>query len=151
MRRRSPLDSLSSMISGATTIHATTPRAFLRQHRPTDETYGYAPGSDVGGFDLWMGSANQMSMWTALADARQAAGGDAAVANPAVRDALLRAESGIWYLSLAIPQPRFLTDLYLARFRSLISEIYLGAGKNVPADIAPLKLETPAPVGIPGK
>ena len=98
-----------------------------------------------------MGTANQMSMWTALDDARKAAGGNAAVGNPAVRDALLRAESGIWYLSLAIPQPRYLTDEYIAQFRSLISDIYHGAGKTVPSDIAPLKLETPAPVGIPGK
>ncbi len=145
------LDDLSAVLSGEGNIRAATPGEYLRQHKPTSETYGYEPGTDVGGFDLWMGTANQMSMWSALDDARKAAGGNAAVANPAVRDALLRAESGIWYLSLAIPQPRYLTDQYIAQFRSLISDIYHGAGKTVPSDIAPLKLETPAPVGIPGK
>jgi hypothetical protein len=145
------LDDLSAMIAGGQGLRAATPKEYLRQHKPSAETYGYAPGSDVGGFDLWMGSANQMSMWSALGAARKAAGGDAAIANAAVRDALLRAESGLWYLSLVLPQPRYLTDASLARFRSLIGDIYRGAGKNVPSDMAPIKLETPAPVGIPGR
>ena len=49
-----------------------------------------------------------------------------------------------------LPQPRYLTDESLATFRDLISDIYRGAGKPVPADIAPVQMETPAPVGIPG-
>jgi hypothetical protein len=137
-------------MSGGRSIRAATPKAFLREHKPTSETYGYAPGSDVGGFDLWMGSANQASLWNALNDARKAAGGDKAVANPAVRGTLLRAESGVWFLALAIPQPRYLLDRYLADFRALIAEIYRGAGKTVPSDVAPVQLETPQPVGIPG-
>ena len=144
------LDDLSETLAGGRSIHAMTPKAFLREHRPTSETYGYAPGSDVGGFDLWMGSANQASLWNALDDARKAAGGDKAVANPAVRDPLLRAESGVWYLALAIPQPRYLLDRYLSDFRALIADIYHGAGKSVPAQVAPVQLETPQPVGIPG-
>ncbi|MBV8667806.1 MAG: hypothetical protein JOZ28_01205 [Candidatus Eremiobacteraeota bacterium] len=144
------LDDLSATMSAGRSIRAATPKAFMNEHRPTSETYGYAPGSDVGGFDLWMGSANQASLWNALNDARKAAGGDSAVANPAVRDALLRAESGVWYLALAIPQPRYLLDRYLADFRALIAEIYRGAGKTVPSNVAPVQLETPQPVGVPG-
>ncbi|MDQ6768022.1 MAG: hypothetical protein M3Z41_09475 [Candidatus Eremiobacteraeota bacterium] len=145
------LEKLVSFLSSAQSMRAAAPKDYLREHPPTLETYGYAPGSDAGGFDLWMGSANQMSLWNALADARKAAGGDGALAKEAVRSALLRAESGLWYLSLALPQPRYLTDQSLSRFRSFIADIYRGAGKTVPVDIAPVRLETPAPVGIPGR
>ena len=146
--RAAVLDALATMLGGNTSMRASTPKEFLREHPPTSETYGYAPGSDAGGFDLWMGSANQMSLWSALSDARTAAGGDAALQNQDVRELLLRAESGAWYLSVATPQPRALADRSLARFRSLIADIYRAAGKPVPADIAPVKLDTVAPVGI---
>jgi hypothetical protein len=144
------LEDLTAMLAGGRAMRATSPKDYLRQHPPTADTYGYAPGSDVGGFDLWMGSANQMAMWSALAEARRAAGGDAALEQGEVRVALLRAESGLWYLSLTLPQPRYLTDQSLSRFRALIADIYRAVGKPVPADIAPVKLETPAPVGVPG-
>lgn len=144
------LDDFGLTMSAGRSIRAMTPKAFLREHRPTTETYGFAPGSDVGGFDLWMGSANQASLWSALDDARKAAGGDKAVTNPAVRDSLLRAESGVWFLALAIPQPRYLLDRYLSDFRALIADIYRGAGKSVPVQVAPVQLETPQPVGVPG-
>ena len=145
------IDHLVAMLTSNPAVTGTTPKEFLRRHPPSAETYGYAPGSDAGGFDLWMGSANQMSMWTALADARKAVGGDAGLANAGVREALLRAESGLWFLSLAIPQPRYLTDRSLLRFRAAIAGVYLAAGKSAPPNIAPVKLEAPAPVGASGR
>ncbi len=145
------LDDVTAMITNGRTMRSTTPKEYLRQHPPTVETYGYAPGSDAGGFDSWMGSSNQMSLWNALADARKAAGGDAAIEKPDVRDVLLRAESGRWYFWLAGYQPRSFTDQSLSRFRTLIAEIYRNAGKPVPPNIAPVKLETSAPVGTPGQ
>lgn len=148
--RAQVLDDLTATLAGGRSIFAATPKDILRRHPPTVETYGYEPGSDVGGFDLWMGSANQLSLWTALADARKAAGGDSALENVAAREALLRAESGIWYLSLALPQPRYLTDRSLTRFRALIADIYHAADRPVPASIAPVKLDAPAPVGTSG-
>ncbi|HEV2878510.1 MAG TPA: hypothetical protein VGW96_02920 [Candidatus Eremiobacteraceae bacterium] len=149
--RQQILDDLMALLASAPAIRATTPRDYLRQHPPTAETYGYAPGSDAGGFDSWMGSANQMSLWNALADARKAVGGDVALEKPDVRDALLRAESGMWYFWLAAYQPRYLTDQSLSRFRTLIAEVYRAGGKPVPPNIAPVKLDAPAPVGIPGQ
>ena len=145
------LDNLVAMMASGRTMRSTTPKEYLRQHPPTVETYGYAPGSDAGGFDLWMGSSNQMSLWTALGDARKAAGGDAALERPDVRDALLRAESGRWYLWLSAYQPRSSTDQSLSRFRGLIAEIYRSAGQPVPRNIAPVKVDAPAPVGVPGQ
>jgi len=144
------LDDVMAMITNGRTMRATTPKDYLRQHPPTVETYGYAPGSDAGGFDSWMGSSNQMSLWNALADARKAAGGDAALEKPELRDALLRAESGQWYFWLAAYQPRSSTDQSLSRFRTLIAEIYRSAGKPVPSNIAPVKLDASAPVSTPG-
>jgi hypothetical protein len=148
--RAQVLEDLTATLAGGRSIASATPKGYLRAHAPTAQTYGYEPGTDVGGFDLWMGSANQLSMWTALADARKAAGGDAAVTNAAARDSLLRAESGLWYLTLALPQPRYLTDQSLARFRALIADLYHAAGQRVPANIAPVKLDAPAPVGTSG-
>jgi len=145
------LDDLVAMMANGRSMRSTTPKDYLRQHPPTVETYGYAPGSDAGGFDSWMGSSNQMSLWSALADARKATGGDAGLEKPAVRDALLRAESGRWYFWLAAYQPRALTDQSLSRFRALIAEIYRNAGKSVPLNIAPVKLDASAPVGVPGQ
>jgi hypothetical protein len=141
------LDDVMAMITNGRTMRSTTPKEYLHQHPPTVETYGYAPGSDAGGFDSWMGSSNQMSLWNALADARKAAGGDAAIEKQDVRDVLLRAESGRWYFWLAGYEPRSVTDQSLSRFRTLIAEIYRNAGKSVPPNIAPVKLETSAPVG----
>ena len=145
------LDDLMAMMTSGRTMRSTTPKEYLRLHPPTVETYGYAPGSDAGGFDSWMGSSNQMSLWNALVDARKAAGGDAALEKPEVRDALLRAESGRWYLWLAPFQTRSFTDQSLSRFRALIAEIYRSAGKTVPPNIAPVKLEASAPLGAPGQ
>ena len=55
-------------------------------------------------------------------------------------DALLRAESGRWFATLMLPQPRYLTEATLAQFRALIAQIYRASNKPVPTSIAPVKL-----------
>ncbi|GEM_PF-1524616 len=140
--RAAALDAIAALLAGA---NASTPRVFLQAHPPTADTYGYEAATDAGDFSLWMGSANQVSLWNALGAARTAAGGDSAVASAPVRDALLNAESGRWYLALALAQPRYLTDASLAQFRDLIGRVYRAAGKLVPRSIAPVKLGEPSP------
>lgn len=148
--RAAALDAIAATLS-TSTARGSTPRDVLNASPPTSDTYGYEATSDAGDFSLWMGSANQVSMWNALDAARSAAGGDSAVTNASVRDALLQAESGRWYLTPALIQPRYLTDASLAAFRELIGRIYRDAGKPVPRTIAPVKeLEpTPAPTIAP--
>jgi hypothetical protein len=147
--RAEALDALAAALS-TPNVRGVTPREFLAAHPPTADTYGYEAASDAGDFNLWMGSQNQMSLWNALLDARQAAGGDAALSRPQIRDSLLQAESGRWFLALDLPQPRYLTDALLAQFRTLIAQIYQAAGKPAPANIAPIKLnETPAASPVP--
>lgn len=138
--REAALDDFSAALSGGE-IRASTPRHFLSDHPPTAATYGYDAASDVGGFGLWMGSQPQMTLWSALADARKAAGGDSALSNAGVRDALLRAESGRWFMVPSLPQPKYVSEYQLSQFRSLLAQIYRAAGSRVPANIAPIKLE----------
>jgi hypothetical protein len=142
--RAEALDAIAAALS-TTTARGSTPRDVLSASPPTSYTYGYEATSDAGDFSLWMGSANQVSMWNALEAARQAAGGDSAVADARVRDALLQAEAGRWYLALALVQPRYLTESALAAFRDLIGRVYRDAGKPVPRNIAPVKYESPTP------
>jgi hypothetical protein len=147
--RAQALDALAAALSSEQ-HRGVTPREFLSAHPPTAATYGYEAASEAGDFNLWMGSQNQMSLWNALLDARAAAGGDAAVASARVRDVLLQAESGRWFLALALPQPRYLTDESLAQFRALIAQLYRAANKPVPADIAPVKFsQSPPPTPGP--
>ncbi len=136
--RAAVLEDFIALLAGGGTIRAVTPRDYLRSSPPTSFSYGYAPASDVGGFDLWMGSANQMSLWNALDAARKAAGGDLAVTKASTREPLLEAEGGRWFVALALPLPRPLTDRSLAQYRSLIAQIYRGAGQSIPGNIAPV-------------
>lgn len=146
--RQQILGHLDAVLSGSG-VEATTPTEFLRHHPPTTETYGFEPASDSGGFALWMGSANQASLWTALSDARKQAGGDGALARAPVRTALLRAESSRWFMALAKPQPREVLQRSLTQFRSAIAEIYRAASLPVPAGLAPVKWEAPATIATP--
>lgn len=146
--RAAALDFIAAALSGSSS-KAQTPRQFLSAHPPTADTYGYEAASDVGGFDMWMGSQNQVSLWNALGDARKEAGGDAGLSNPVVRDTLLRAESGRWFVVLMLPQPRYLTEATLAEFRALVAQIYRASNKRVPANIAPVKFNVPAPPSSP--
>ncbi|HXW50548.1 MAG TPA: hypothetical protein VEJ41_01050 [Candidatus Acidoferrales bacterium] len=145
--RAAALDAIAAALASGVE-RGTTPRDFLATDPPTAPTYGYEAASELGDFSLWMGSANQASMWNALDAARTAAGGDSAVANAATRDALLQAESGRWFLALALAQPQYLTNGALAQFRDLITRIYHSAGKDAPRTIAPVKLGTPSPAPL---
>lgn len=146
--RAAALGSIAAALSGGTARSA-TPRDLLSAHPPQADTYGYEAQSDAGGFEFWMGSQNQVSLWSALADARKAAGGDAGLSNAGVRDALLRAESGRWFSVLMLPQPQYLTLETIGEFRGLVAQIYRAANKPVPSNIAPVKLNQAAPATIP--
>jgi hypothetical protein len=128
----------------------TTPGAFLRAHPPTASAYGYPPRTAAGSFALWMGSADQASLWNALVAARKAAGGDAALSRPQLRTLILAAEAGDWYSSIPTPLPGGAAADKLDAFRALIASIYRAAGSTPPGVIAPVKLSTPAPVTSAG-
>jgi hypothetical protein len=145
---RSTIDHFVNAIAGST-AHATTPSAFLRAHPPTATAFGYPPNAESGSFALWMGSPNQASLWNALAAARRAAGGDAALARPSIRALLFAAEAGAWYSIPETPSSTDSTGAQVEGFRSLIAAIYRAAGIEPPAVIAPLKLASPAPAASP--
>jgi hypothetical protein len=142
--RRRAADDLAAALAGGE-MHATTPGRYLDGSPALTPTYGYEAASALGGFDFWMGSRNQMNLWTALAEARQAAGSDAAIGNPRVRDLLLQAESGRWFAALSLPQPAAVTQAEVARFRDLLAAIYRAVDLSPPARLAPIMLPTPAP------
>lgn len=127
----------------------TTPGTFLHAHPPKATAYGYPPAAESGSFALWMGSADQTSLWNALVAARKAAGGDAAFDRPQVRPLLIEAEAGQWYSSVTTPLPNGALADRLDAFRALIANIYRAAGAVPPAVIAPLKLPPPAPLASP--
>jgi alpha-amylase/alpha-mannosidase (GH57 family) len=124
---------------------ATTPGSFVRSHVPTATAYGYPPNAESGSFALWMGTANQASLWKALADARKAAGGDAAIKQPHLRERLFASESGNWYSMLAAPWATGRSAAKLDAFRETIAAVYREAGVPPPAAIAPVQIATPAP------
>jgi hypothetical protein len=126
-----------------------TPHGYLGSHRAFSSVYGFAPGSTVGPLDAFTALANQTSMWSALAQARNAAGGDAALHKPAVRDPLLRAESGYWFLTPTLPLGTAALKGTLDDFRSDLRDVYTAAGKPAPALIAPMRPSTPPPAPRP--
>ena len=144
--RERVVEQLASMLS-AGDVTATTIGAHLAANPPTATSYGFSPGSDAGALTYWMGDQNQHSMWSALADARKAAGAEGALTHAATRTPLLEAEASHWYLVPTLAAPAAQVERLLAQFRSVVADIYRGAGKPVPATIAPVKLElsTPAP------
>ncbi len=144
--RDAALSHLFSVL-GSGAFQSFTPKEYLRAHPPSAAAYGFSPASDTGGFGLWMGSANQSSMWNALADARAAAGGDASLSRTSVRAALLRAESGYWYAAVRRPQPRAVSERLLADFREAIAAIYRAADKPAPRSIAPVRWDSTAAPG----
>lgn len=139
---------LITMIASQDAGTSTTPGAFLRTHPATAPAYGYPAASEAGSFQLWMGTPDQASLWKALAAARSAAGGDAAMAKPAVRPLLVAAESGTWYAMLDSPLGSS-TQRELQAFRSLIAAIYHAAGAQAPTTIAPVKADGAQPAPSP--
>ena len=123
-----------------------TPSGYLGSHRALTSVYGFAPGSTVGPLDAFTASANQAALWSALAQAREAAGGDAGLRKPSVREPLLRAESGRWFLTPTLPLGAAALKGTLDDFRSDLRDVYTAAGKPAPALIAPMRPSTPAPV-----
>ena len=123
---------------------ATTPSGYLAASRTLTSVYGFAPGSTLGELDAFTASPNQAAMWAALAQAREAAGGDAALKTPAIREALLRVESGRWFLAPTLPLVQSNVKALIDEFRADVRAVYAAAGKPAPAQIAPMRPNTPA-------
>ena len=90
-----------------------------------------------------MGSSNQASMWSALSDARKAAGGDGALKQDATRVPLLEAEASRWYAAPGMVAPTAEIVRVVEQFRSVLGSIYRSAGKPAPSPIAPIRLAAP--------
>lgn len=142
---RAAVERLIAAIGSGQAGRPTTLLAFVQSNAPTASAYGYPPNAESGSLALWMGSANQRSLWTALADARKAAGGDAALTRPEVRALLFAAEEGYWYALAAMPLTSERPGSKLDAFRGLIARLYHAAGARPPAVIAPVEVVSPAP------
>jgi hypothetical protein len=123
-----------------------TPSGYLGVHRRMTSTYGFAAGSTLGSLDAFTALPNQAAMWAALAQARDAAGGDAALKMAAIREPLLAAESGDWYLAPLLPLAQDLVNEHIDEFRADLRAVYAGANKPAPVVIAPMRMSTPPPV-----
>lgn len=117
---------------------------YVRTHPPTLTSYGFEPAADEGALTYWMGTFNQAKMWTALGDARRAAGGDSALQRESTQEALFDAEASHWYVTPNLLAPASEISRLMDQFRVEIGKIYQTSGKGVPANIAPLT-PTPAP------
>lgn len=143
---RAVLEKFVATIASGRAGRATTPGFFVRSHVQAATAYGYPPNAESGSFALWMGTANQASLWKALAAARKAAGGDAAIARPQLRARLFASEAGNWYSMLAAPWATGRTPERLDAFRESIAAVYREAGASPPAIIAPVQSASPAPL-----
>lgn len=145
---RAVIERFVGTIAGGSAGASTTPAQFLRAHPAKASAYGYPAAAESGSLGLWMGSVDQASLWRALAAARTAAGGDAAIDKPKVRPLLVAAESGVWFESLGDPMGSVLSSR-LADFRALIAAIYRAVDAKVPDKIAPIKADMAGPSPTP--
>lgn len=123
-----------------------TPSGYIATHRKLTSVYGFAAGSTLGSLDAFTARPNQTAMWAALAQARDAAGGDAALKTAAIRQPLLRAESGEWFLAPVLPLAQEQVTSLVDEFRAELRAVYAAANKPAPAVIAPMRMSTPPPV-----
>jgi len=123
-----------------------TPSGYLGTHRTMTSVYGFAAGSTLGSLDAFTALPNQAAMWAALAQARDAVGGDAALKTAAIREPLLHAESGDWYLVPQLPLAQEVVDEQIDEFRADLRAVYAAANKAAPAVIAPMRMSSPPPV-----
>jgi hypothetical protein len=122
-----------------------TPSGYIATHRKMTSAYGFAAGSTLGSLDAFTARPNQTAMWAALAQAREAAGGDAALTKAAIREPLLRAESGDWFLAPVLPLAQDQVSELVDEFRADLRAVYAAANKPAPAVIAPMRMSTPPP------
>ncbi|HXM17375.1 MAG TPA: hypothetical protein VN934_01025 [Candidatus Tumulicola sp.] len=146
--RAAVVDHLAAALSRAG-VDAVTPGQYMRARHLGVTAYGFAPSSDEGSLSAWTSDSNQQSMWSAIADARKAAGGDAALGSDATRTPLLQAEASHWYDSILLAQPKEQISATVAAFRKLVEQVYRAAGKTAPANIAPLVAASPTPAPTP--
>jgi hypothetical protein len=134
-------DLANALASGA--VSSVTAGQYGRASTNASTSYGFSPASDEGSLSYWMGSANQGSMWSALGDARKAAGGDAALKQDATRVPLLEAEASRWFAAPGMVAPAAEIVRVVDQFRAVLGSLYRGSGKPVPSTIAPMRLEAP--------
>lgn len=142
-------DLAAALASGSVT--SVTIGQYVRTTPPASTSYGFSPASDEGSLSYWMGTSNQASMWNALGDARKSAGGDAALSRDSTRLPLLEAEASRWYAVPTMIAPAADIARLVEQFRAAIGAIYRGAGRPVPAVIAPIRLESAPPTPRPSR
>ena len=135
---RTVVDRFIAALASGQAGASTTPRDFIRAHPPVAPAYGFPPAAEAGSLSYWMGTPDQASLWNALAAARKAAGGDAALNHPDIKPLLMRAEAGAWYAAVDAP-PAAAGDYRVEAFRELIAAVYRAAGATPPASIAPTR------------
>ena len=148
--RAQVVDDLASALASGP-VASVTVSQYVRATPPSSTSYGFSPASDEGSLSYWMGTTNQTSMWNALADARKAAGGDAALTHDATRVPLLEAEASRWYsVPTMIAPPANIAQL-VDQFRAVIGAMYRAAARQAPAVIAPMRVEAPPPTPRPSR
>jgi hypothetical protein len=146
--RASVVDEIANVLSREN-VDMLTPGQYVRSGRAQTTVYGFAPASDEGPISTWTSDANQLAMWSGLADARKAAGGDSALGGDATRVPLLTAEASHWYAMATLAQPSADLNAELDAFRKLIAQVYRGAARTPPPNIAPFRSPSPPPTTKP--
>lgn len=126
-----------------------TPSGYIEAHQHATPVYGFAPGSSLGSLDAFDGTPNQQAMWSALAAARYAASGGAALTNQTAQALLWRAEAGTWYRVPDLPLSADAVQRQIDQFRTLLADVYKACGKTPPAKIAPQRTPPPSPAPTP--
>ncbi len=146
--RASVVDEIAAVLTREN-VDMLTPGQYVRAGRAQTTVYGFAPASDEGPISTWTSDANQLAMWSGLADARKAAGGDSALGGDATRVPLLTAEASHWYATATLAQPSADLNAEVDAFRKLIAQVYRGAAKTPPPNIAPFRSPSPPPTAKP--
>ncbi|MBC5824573.1 MAG: hypothetical protein GIW99_01405 [Candidatus Eremiobacteraeota bacterium] len=123
-------------------MRSTTLTAYLARHGTSAAAYGFSPAASQGSFDLWMGSAAQARLWSALVTARSAAGSDAAMEREGTTGSLAQAEAARWYELPILPEEHQADERGFARFRELLSGVYRSARKMAPRELLSLSEPT---------
>lgn len=125
----SVIDGLINVLGEGSAAPAATFSEYLARYGTSDTAYGFAPASGLGSFDLWMGSAAQAGLWSALQSARASAGTDQALRRGGAAGPLAQAEAARWFSALVVAQGQPALDRTTARFRTLLDQVYRSAGK----------------------
>jgi len=125
----SVIDGLISALGEGSVAPATTFSGYLTRYGTSETAYGFPPASGLGSFDLWMGSAAQAALWSALQRARASAGGNAAMQRGGTTGPLAQAEAARWFSAPVLAQGRQASARATGRFRALLGQVYRSAGR----------------------